>query len=188
MRSGLIHLTEKGYSSTGLDDVLSHAQVTKGSFYHYFDSKAAFGQALIDAYQTYFAQQLDAAFDDRARAPLDRLRAFADQAEAGMARHDFRRGCLIGNLGQEMGTLPEDFRGQLQAVLHDWQERTALCLQEAKACGDLPSDMDCDALAAFFWTGWEGAVLRAKLDRNAAPLRAFSRLFFTLISRQGAAS
>ena len=36
---------------------------------------------------------------------------------------------------------------------------------------------DCARLAAFFWIGWEGAVLRAKLDRSAEPLRVFADCF-----------
>ncbi|WP_241012065.1 TetR family transcriptional regulator C-terminal domain-containing protein, partial [Burkholderia sp. Ac-20392] len=30
-----------------------------------------------------------------------------------MARYAYSRGCLIGNLGQEMGALPESFRARL---------------------------------------------------------------------------
>lgn len=65
-------------------------------------------------------------------APLDRLKAFIDDAQAGMARHDFRRGCLIGNLGQEMAALPEGFRERLNAVFEDWERRLARCLEAAQ--------------------------------------------------------
>jgi len=184
LRSGMIYLTEKGYSATGLDEILKHAQVPKGSFYHYFPNKAAFGEALIDAYQAYFAQRLDAAFNDRDQPPLDRLRAFVAQAEASMARYDFRRGCLIGNLGQEMGALPQAFRARLQDVLSDWQTRTEGCLEEARLRGDLPRTTECAALAAFFWTGWEGAVLRAKLEQRGEPLQQFTTTFFALITTE----
>lgn len=184
MHSGLAHLTEKGYSATGVDEILAHARVPKGSFYHYFQNKEAFGLALIDAYHAYFVALLDSAFADTTLSPLHRMRAFTARAEAGMARHDFRRGCLIGNLGQEMGALPESFRAQLQAVLEDWQARTAACLEAAKAAGELANTADCAALAAFFWTGWEGAVLRAKLNRNAVPLRQFAQIFFSLLETE----
>lgn len=43
-------LTEKGFSATGLDEILKAVGVPKGSFYHYFDSKEAFGAELIDRY------------------------------------------------------------------------------------------------------------------------------------------
>lgn len=40
----------KGFSAVGLNEVLAAAGVPKGSFYHYFASKEAFGQALLEKY------------------------------------------------------------------------------------------------------------------------------------------
>lgn len=182
IRAGLIHLTEKGYTATGIDDILREAGVPKGSFYHYFDGKPAFGAALIDAYHQYFAARLDRFLTDETLPPLARIPAFATDAESGMARHGFRRGCLVGNLGQEMGALPEDFRARLIAVLQDWQARTATCLRSAQDRGDLSPDADPDQLAAVFWIGWEGAVLRAKLERSPDPLRQFTQGFLALLT------
>lgn len=181
VRSGVAILTEKGFSAVGLDEILKSAGIPKGSFYHYFDGKEAFGAALIDAYAAYFARKLDRWFLDESLTPITRLARFIADAEAGMARHGWRRGCLVGNLGQEMGTLPEGFRAQIAAVFLDWQARTARCLRAAQAAGDIDAAHDCDRLAAFFWIGWEGAVLRTKLDRDPAPLRLFAAGFFALL-------
>ncbi len=178
LRAGLEVLTEKGFSAAGLDEILRRVGVPKGSFYHYFESKEAFGAELIESYAAYFARKLARHLDDTRLAPLERLRSFVAAAQAAMARHDFRRGCLIGNLGQEMGALPESFRASLQSVFADWQSRFASCLRAAQDAGELSRQADCDELAAFFWIGWEGAVLRAKLDRSAKPLEIFGRGFF----------
>lgn len=178
IRAGLIHLTERGYSSVGVDEILLSSGVPKGSFYHYFRNKADFGSALIGAYNTYFLQKLDRAFADLSLPPLDRLHAFIQDAQAGMARHGYRRGCLVGNLGQEMAALPEEFRGQLKEALEQWQDRVARCLSEAQTLGALAVDQDTRALAAFFWIGWEGAVLRAKLEHSPEPLHIFVDGFF----------
>lgn len=99
-----------------------------------------------------------------------------------MARHDFRRGCLIGNLGQDAGALPEAFRAELIAVLDRWQTLTATLLRAAQADGSLAAHHDPDALAAFFWISWEGAVLRAKLERRAKPLHDFATSFLSLLT------
>ena len=178
LRAGLEVLTEKGFSATGIDEILRRVSVPKGSFYHYFDSKEAFGAELIAHYAGFFARKIDHYLGDQTLSPLARLRAFVAGAQIGMARHDFRRGCLIGNLGQEMGTLPESFRRQLQAVFADWQARFARCLVAAQECGELSKQADCEQLAAFFWIGWEGAVLRAKLEQSAEPLEIFGKVFF----------
>ena len=183
IRVGVALLSEKGYSATGLEEVLRSAGVPKGSFYHYFPSKDAFGAALIDAYADYFARKLDRCFLDASKTPLQRLEAFVADARTGMARYAFRRGCVVGNLGQEMSVLPESFRGRLHGVLLDWQTRTESCLREAQGVGEIAAGADCKALAAFFWIGWEGAVLRAKLERSPEPLDLFATLFLTSLAR-----
>lgn len=173
LRAGMAIFTEQGFSSTGIDAVLKRVQVPKGSFYHYFASKEAFGQEVLQSYAAYFAWKLDLWFLAPGVPPLERLWNFVQDAKAGMTKHGFRRGCLVGNLGQEVLVLPESFRAQLEAVLLDWQARLALCLAEAAKDGTLRADIDCDTQAAFFWIGWEGAVLRAKLAQDVAPLDIF---------------
>lgn len=177
LRAGLEALTEKGFSATGIEEILSRVGVPKGSFYHYFDSKEAYGLDLIERYGAFFAHKLDRHLRNQALSLLDRLRAFVADATEGMARFDFRRGCLIGNLGQEMGALPESFRIQLKNTFEDWQARLSACLVEAQEAGKLAPDADTAKLAAVFWIGWEGAVLRAKLERSAQPLDTFADFF-----------
>jgi TetR/AcrR family transcriptional repressor of nem operon len=174
-------LTEKGYSATGIEEVLRSVDVPKGSFYHYFPSKEAFGAELIDSYATYFSRKLDSFFLNERQPPLERLRGFIDDAASGMKRFRYARGCLVGNLGQEMGAVPQSYRQRLFAVFVDWQRRTAGCLKSAQAAGAMSSSHDCDWLAEFFWIGWEGAVLRAKLERRSEPLHSFSKGFFKLL-------
>ena len=181
IRTGLAVLTEKGYTAVGLDEILSRAGVPKGSFYYYFTGKEAFGSALIAAYGAYFSAKLDRWFLDASLTPLARFEAFIDDARSGMARHGFRRGCLVGNLGQEMGGLPESFRAQLVAVFDDWQGRTERCLVAAAQAGEIAPLLPCSQLAATFWIGWEGAVLRAKLERGSEPIDTFAAGFRALL-------
>ena len=183
LQAGMAVLTEKGFSATGIDAILSKVGVPKGSFYHFFASKEAFGSVLIERYAVYFAKKLDQYLLDEKLAPLDRLKAFIHGAQQGMARYDYRRGCLVGNLGQEMGSLPESFRGQLATVFKDWENRVAACFQEACVKGDLVRGTDCQRLASYFWIGWEGAVLRAKLEGSPQAIEFFSEFFFAGLPR-----
>ena len=187
-REALLHcgmevLTEQGFAATGIDAVLKRVRVPKGSFYHYFDSKEAFVQQVLQRYAAYFARKLDRWLLDESVLPLRRLSNFVEDAKAGMARHQFRRGCLVGKLGQEITALPASFRQTLENVLLDWQVRLANCLTEAVHLGQLRQDSDCDALAAYFWIGWEGAVLRAKLVQDAQPLDTFATGFLNGMAR-----
>ena len=184
LQSGVKTLTEKGFSAAGLDEILRRVSVPKGSFYHYFGSKTEFGIALIQRYADYFSRKLDRILLDESRNPLDRMKLFVTDAESGMARYEFKRGCLVGNLGQEMGNLPECFREQLLAVFSEWQGRFSKSLEAAKSAGQIRHDADCEELAEVFWIGWEGAVLRAKLEKSPQPLTRFSSFYFDAISVQ----
>ncbi|MEG3619989.1 TetR/AcrR family transcriptional regulator [Magnetovibrio sp. PR-2] len=183
VRKGIELLTEHGYASTGLDKTLKAVGVPKGSFYHYFKSKDDFGLAVIEGYANYFSDKLDKSLLNDQFTPLQRLQNFIDDAKDGMSRHDFRRGCLIGNLGQELGGTHDVFRAQLEAVFKDWQARIKACLVLARDAGELSRDANCTELAAFFWIGWEGAILRAKLVRSNAPLDVFANAFFAQLSK-----
>ncbi|ACX96433.1 TetR/AcrR family transcriptional regulator [Halothiobacillus neapolitanus] len=182
LRAGLEVLTEKGFSTSGIDEILSRVGVPKGSFYHYFDNKEAFGSELIERYAQYFATKIERHLRNEMLSPLDRLKAFIEDASLSMERYAYRRGCLVGNLGQEAGVLPQRLRTQIKDVFSDWEVRLLRCLDEAKADGQISVSADTTQLASFFWIGWEGAVLRAKLERCGEPLRIFSQGFFAVLT------
>jgi len=115
-------------------------------------------------------KKIDRHLTDYSLTPIERIKAFAADAAAGMERFDFKRGCLIGNLSQELASLDEKFRIALLTVIQDWRSRMRVCLDEAKAAGQIRIDADTDALARYFWNAWEGAVLCSKLEKSRAPL------------------
>lgn len=181
IRVGLELLTEKGFSTTGLDEIFRRAGISKGSFYHYYASKEAFGAELIDSYAVYFARKLDYFLEDETLPHLERIILFAQDAERNMARFDYKRGCLVGNLGQEMNTLPESFRSKLKDIFKDWQARIAKCLKEGQRVGEVSALISPDDAATVFWIGWEGAVLHSKLAQTSEPLRFFLTFFIKII-------
>lgn len=185
---GTAIFTQKGFSSTGLDEIVQLAEVPKGSFYYYFGSKEAYAQEVIRNYAAYFAKKLDRTLGDATLTPLRRLHAFAAEATHGVRRFEFKRGCLVGNLGQEMASLQDDFRVLLLAVLNQWRGRFRACIAEAQASGEIATTADPAALASFFWSAWEGAVLCAKLEQSTRALDTVTRLFFDEMLRPIAAA
>jgi len=171
-------LTERGFQITGIDEVLKRVGVPKGSFYYYFKSKDHFGHAVIDNYEAYYAKKMDRIFNDTSQTPLQRLVNFTVNAKNGMVKFDFKRGCLIGNLGQELAALNTQFRERLEGVLVSWEKRVAVCLSEAIDIGEIAPGQDPQALSRFFWVGWEGAILRSKLMRSLEPIDQFTSIFF----------
>ena len=174
-------LTERGFQITGIDEILSIVGVPKGSFYYYFKSKREFGVAVVDNYVEFYAQKMALLFDNHERTPLQRLQDFVEDGKVGLAKYDFKRGCLIGNMGQELAALNDEFRERLEQVMQAWEARVTALFQLALDRGEISHSHDPESLSQFFWIGWEGAILRAKLTRSIAPLDRFAQIFFSKV-------
>lgn len=178
----------QGFNPTGLNSVLQTAGVPKGSFYYYFASKEDFGLAIIDETATEYAEQIDGFLQDQRFTPLARIKNYLQAGLERIREGQCKRGCLIGTLGQELSSQNETFRARLDAVFEGWKQQFSQCLQAAKNAGELPADADEMQLAEFLLSGWQGAILRAKMQQNVAPLEAFISLLFKHVLTDGQAS
>jgi len=183
--AGMTLFATQGYNATGIEAVLKQAGVPKGSFYHHFGSKEEFGLAVIEEFAGRFLARLDAFLSDPETTPLDRLRIFLQRGLERLAEHQCTVGCLIGDLGQELAAQNERLRSRLDAILISWQERFAACIREAQEAGELPPAYDPHVIAGFILSGWEGAVLSAKVMKSPRPVQDFiDTLFFTVLKHQ----
>lgn len=172
----------KGYNATGIDAVLKQAGIPKGSFYHYFRSKEEFGLAVIEQFAVEYEDKLSSFFDDHSVSPLNRLRNYLEHSLAHLTENRFARGCLIGNLGQELADQNERFRERLEVIFQSWRLRFSTCIAEAQAKGELSSELNPDIIADFVLAGWEGSILRAKVMKSPESIRNFiDTLFLTVL-------
>jgi TetR/AcrR family transcriptional repressor of nem operon len=178
-------ISVNGYNATGIDAVLREAGVPKGSFYYYFRSKEDFGLAIIDQFATQYDAKLSSFFDDPAVSPLNRMRNYFEHSLEHMTENQFTKGCLIGNLGQELADQNERFRQKLDVIFHSWKQRFSCCVAEAQESGEIAADLDPDATADFILAGWEGAILRTKVMKSSESIRHFiDILFLTVLSKK----
>ncbi|RTR07076.1 TetR/AcrR family transcriptional regulator [Halomonas nitroreducens] len=173
IQAGMALIAEHGYNATGINTVLKAAAVPKGSFYHYFSSKEDFGLAVIDATAEGYTARLEAMLADSDVPALQRLQHYFAAGRADMVDCDHARGCLIGNLGQELSGHSARFRDRLDQVLSGWERLLADCLRDGQTRSEIRTDLDPDALASFILSGWEGALIRAKTVKSVAPLERF---------------
>ncbi|MDV6326797.1 TetR family transcriptional regulator C-terminal domain-containing protein [Idiomarina sp. Sol25] len=162
-----------GFVSTGLNKILSEAQVPKGSFYHYFKSKNDFGLAVIETYAEDYEARMDETLANEKLEPVDRLRSYLRRSVEDLKSCDFSKGCLIGNLGQEMASQSDLFRERLDGIFSDWEQRIARCLKAAQDAQQIQQCIDTAQMGAFILSGWQGALLRAKVQRSMLPLLRF---------------
>jgi TetR/AcrR family transcriptional regulator, transcriptional repressor for nem operon len=175
--AGLPMLLKHGYSDLGIQAVLAATGTPKGSFYHHFKDKEDFALQVVDQYMREVHAGLDACLGDTARPPLARVRRFFELTGQHY-RDEGYMGCLLGGLGQELSGISEVFRSRIEDCFSSIAERLAVCLHEAQRAGDLRADADPRSLAGLLVDCWEGAALRSRLRRDAAPLDAMLDFYF----------
>ncbi len=192
---GLRKVMQAGWAATGIDVVLKECAVPKGSFYHYFSSKEAFGDALIEAYQAAFMQRLQGCFAQQSRLGLASVQAGLDRWLADAVAHleasGYQSTCLVAAMGQELAGHHEGFRTKLAACVLQWESMLAETLwdgAQAYYSQNLRSHKNsktiglkntanaerlkaaCFKFAQTFWVQWQGALLLCLLRREPSAL------------------
>jgi TetR/AcrR family transcriptional regulator, transcriptional repressor for nem operon len=182
LKRGMAMLLERGYHDLGISAILEATKIPKGSFYHYFGSKEAFGLEAIDFYMEEVHRALDHCLGDTKRPPLERIRHFFEMVEQKY-RGEGYLGCLLGGLGQELSGVSEAFRRKVEQCFSQIGERIAECLELAVARGELPKKTDTKRLSRLLVNCWEGAALRSRMTRDPAPLREMLDFYFNAAAR-----
>lgn len=164
-------MLRKGFTAVGLTELLAAAQVPKGSFYHYFASKEAFGEALIEAYFAEHLERVDVLLAQPGTAAHRLIGYFTDWLDSQTGDEAQSR-CLAVKLGAEVCDLSESMRGALKLGIRGVIERLARCIEAGWADGSVPATPEARVTASALYQRWLGASLLAKITRDRAPLDA----------------
>lgn len=185
LKAGTDIMMVKGYSNTGIAEVLKSVGVPKGSFYYYFESKEDFALEIIADFDEHYREEVLCVLRDQSMSPLSRLKKYCKNSKEKLREKQCSRGCLIGNLCQEMSSQSDVLRERLYQVMAKWRDIFAACIEEGQIQGEIGKDFEASDLAEFFLSGWEGAVMRAKTTQNLKPVDTFQELMFDGILRKG---
>ncbi len=178
----IIHL--KGFNNTGIKEILHAAQVPKGSFYNYFESKEDFGLQVIDYFVDYMALVAGGVLGDHSVPPLERIRKLLTGFIELFKAKGYGYGCPIGNLSQEMGDLSPAFREKLKYALDSLVNIYADALALAQEAGEIPRDLDIHDTARFIVSSWHGALIHMKAVKASEPLENHIRFIFDHVLKQ----
>lgn len=165
---------QMGYNAVTVDAICKHAGVKKGSFYHFFDSKAALAVAAMDSYwETRSRPSLDSAFS-ASNPPLERLRTYFDalyHKQHQMSQGGGRvLGCPFFSLGMESGGLEPEVWEASRRYVRRKRRYLEAAIRDAQAEGLVEVD-DVSEAAQSVQTLLEGALARSRVQNNAEPLR-----------------
>ena len=167
VQSGLAVFHEFGYHASGVQMVVDHAGVPKGSFYNHFKSKDELGLEVLDAYWRQFESAREA-LRDSSKPALERIDTHIAAFKVDQL------GCLIGNFTGEMANSPQ-FRAALKDLYATWITDFEACIQDGQNDGSIRSDENATALAEFVVTGLEGSVLKRKIEEDGQNLDSFRK-------------
>ncbi|MFD1802809.1 TetR/AcrR family transcriptional regulator [Mixta tenebrionis] len=161
---------QRGFTGMGLSELLSQAGVPKGSFYHYFRSKEAFGVALLERYFSTLHQETMRWFASRQEQPRERLLRYYQQAELRFRQSGHIENCLAVKISAEVCDLSEEMRLALERGAARQTELLAEVLRHAADQGAPPLSLEPEAMAQTLYSLWLGASLQSKIRRDGSAL------------------
>jgi TetR/AcrR family transcriptional regulator, transcriptional repressor for nem operon len=184
LEAGLKVMTRKGYVGAGVRDIVAEASAPQGSFTNHFRSKEEFARQVLDLYFDQTKRAVAEALDARRLKPRERLRRYLDIITGRLAGAAFSRGCLIGDFSIEAAPQSESLRTRLAEIFAEWRAPFAACIAEGQGAGEIPATFAPEELAEFLLASWEGAILRAKVERSVEPLERFKRIAFATMFKE----
>ncbi|MBP6862737.1 MAG: TetR/AcrR family transcriptional regulator [Neisseriaceae bacterium] len=164
-------IAHKGYSAVGLSEILKQAQVPKGSFYHYFASKDAFGTELIQHYFACYHLRVDALWQTPAANGRMQLLNYWQHWQQSQQCHNPEQPCLVVKLSAEVSDLSDPMRLALLEGSDSVMQRLIRCMQDGQADGSISPQLDPEVEIPTLYALWLGASLSNKLTQDDQPLQ-----------------
>ncbi|MBW4934135.1 TetR/AcrR family transcriptional regulator [Marinobacter sp. F4206] len=180
----------RGFSSTGIDEIVDAAAITKSGFFYHYSDKNEMARALVKRYLEKDNQvftDLFARADSLSEDPLQKLLIFLHLFAETMAKMEMTHpGCLVVTFTYERYQADEQVADMVrQGVLH-WRELIADRLETIAQVYPPRLAVDLEELADMFTTVVEGGILLTRvfdhnkhLGKQVLLYRNFLRMIFS---------
>jgi len=163
-------MLKHGYAATTVDGICAAAKLTKGSFFHYFESKEDIAAATLDHYCAQRAEQMARASFHREADPLEKFHGILDHFIT-LTSGPKPGSCLLGNVAQELAQTHPRFQRQCADRFGQLASLLAGALRAAKVAHPPASDFDPESVATLFVSVVQGSMLLAKAQRKSTVTR-----------------
>jgi TetR/AcrR family transcriptional regulator, transcriptional repressor for nem operon len=175
----------RGYTATGIAEILKRAKANAGSFYYSFKTKEELLLAVLELYiQTLLPVVVEPVLS-QVQDPVERVFGILEFYRRNLLATGCTYGCPIGRLALE---IPEEqFRvhKRLADNFDGWTAAVEKCLEDARS--RIPADVNLKTLAKFVLTVMEGGVMQSRAHRAIEPFDAsvdHLREYFRLLMAQ----
>lgn len=152
----------KGFAATTVDELCRAAGVTKGAFFHHFDTKEALGVAAANHWADMTGALFEAApYHDHAD-PLDRFIAYVQFRKQLLAGETAEYTCLVGTMVQEAYASSPDIRDACKASIFGHAETLETDVEAAIEAHGIAPGWSAKSLALHTQAVLQGAFILAK--------------------------
>jgi AcrR family transcriptional regulator len=159
---------EKGYTATGLAELLQRAGANSGSFYHFFESKDAVLRTVLETYEDLLDPHVIQPAFDKHKTPVERIFALLDSYRERLLSTNCQYGCPLGRLALELDPENAPAHERIARNFTAWRGAVEKCAREAGIAN--PRDV-----AAFVLTVMEGGVMQSRAYGSIEPFDACVR-------------
>ena len=157
----------QGYHATGLTEILQAADLPKGSFYFYFNSKRDLAAAVIEYYRRIVSDDMKQLAEGR---DWRRFVHALSQKHLNRAARGEHNGCPFAVMGMELALSEPEIAGLYAAALDEARQIMAEVLERSGM-----NHEDAEALSSLELTLFEGKLLLFRISGDAAHLAAMER-------------
>lgn len=182
LEKGIALLWSKGYNATSVNDIVKAAEVPKGSFYFYFDSKEDFAVRAIEKYfDSHFYPSLEV-LQDESFAPKQRLLNFYDFRSSILKDElDCKMGCMGCNLASEMAEHNEAIRNIIVQKGELVKGHISQVIEAAQNQGEISNTMNARNLTEFIEDAGKGAMTTMKEMQSSYPIDNFMNMIKSVL-------
>jgi TetR/AcrR family transcriptional regulator, transcriptional repressor for nem operon len=183
-------VSQSNYNSVGVNEICSQAGVTKGAFYHHFESKADLYLAASRHYWTELKKELDAIYSPCLTA-LENLENLIRFAVARHGQGDFRKvgaadtcdsselpDCPFFSCGDQIGVGEEKVRQASAEMAENGLRYYIALVRNLTAEGMLEGDLDAVQTGRMLFQYMKGVLIYARIMNESAMVETDLRAGF----------
>jgi len=185
LQVGFDLIWDSSYGSVSVDDICKRAGINKGSFYHFFPSKAAL---VVEAYEAHWRKSrptLDGIFSPQV-PPLERIQNYCrlmyEVQKERAEKYGRVCGCPFSSVGSEVATLDEKIRAGSERLMNANRKYVESAIADGMRDGSI-TVKDPVAASLTLQSLLHGMLMEARVQNN---LKVLEGLESTVMDYLGA--
>lgn len=167
---GLELFYKQGYYNTSVDDILKSLSLSKGAFYHHFQSKEDFFISIIQnlIVQKVYSMLVEPV--EKSKNPFRAIEACFENALETAEHNEMDYGFVLSNFMTEFNRRNPEITKYLRDIYKVWEVNLVSIFQKGKTDGYLPRHIDSESVATYLISSYIG-IRTLMVEGNCRALR-----------------